>query len=235
MSEFSILLWKEFRSQFYMVVCLAAALLMPIATAYYLVLSNASKEATFQDCFSTSLVYGSYLGLGLSQIVLLCLGGMLIGNERILRTFEFLFTQPVSRTKVALSKLCFGLLLFVMIWIIGGLIIYCGFSIAGDHPVEYLGWLLMSEIGSVGLLLFSSSWLVSCRLDHPVLSITIGLLISLLTIGAVAEFFQYVDWYRTGLINYQWCRTASVWTYLLIVSPAMMAIGTHQFVRRKTP
>jgi len=186
MNEYSILLWKELRSQTYTVVCTAAVMLVSVCTALYLVTINSREDATFVDCFSAGLVFGAYLGLSVAQLILLCVGGLLIGGERILRTFEFLFTQPVSRTKIALAKLTFGILLLTMIWAIGGAFLFTGFFLREDLYYNGLSGLVIAEIAAAGLLLFSSAWLVSSRLDHPVLSIAIGFLVCLLVIGGIS-------------------------------------------------
>jgi ABC-type transport system involved in multi-copper enzyme maturation permease subunit len=231
MNNISILLWKEWRGNAHLLVLQAAALLLPIALVFVLVLTQSESEAPFLDLLAASLVYGVTFGLFLSQLVFLCLGGMLVGGERMSRTFEFLFNQPVSRSSIAQGKLIFGLGLILVVWILGGLISTLGLQLTDPSTLASpLSGLWFGEVAVVGLLLFSSSWYVSCKTDNPVLAITIGALVAtgftmLVTIGGA----RLESLFTIGDHN---CARLFL---LPIVSAVLIAVGVRKFVGRKSP
>lgn len=228
------LLWKEYRSNAYLVVVGCAVLFLPVLISFSMVYGNRrSPDVPFSDVLPISLIFGAIIGLVLSQFMLLCLGGHLIGGERSTRTFEFLFNQPVSRFRIVSSKLMFAFVWAVTVWALGGLILLIGFQLMepGSGPnLEGMGSEFFFEVAAGGAMLFGASWLASNWMDNSVLAMALGAFLAtavFLVLRVIAGQFDSL----IEIGGYDWTRII-VMTVLSIVTTT---IGARIFVKRKSP
>lgn len=232
MNDVLTLLWKEYRTNAHLIVIGCSILFLPVLLAISMTSAN-SNDANISEIVAVGMIFGSVASLVVSQVMMICLGGFLVGGERSARTFEFLFNQPVSRFKIVISKLLFALAWIVAVWLLGLLMMLVGWQSleAGNAPnLEGLGFEFFIDVGAVGVMLFATCWLASNIFDGSVLAMAVGsvataftfLLIQMITknVGSVLEFEDY-DWTRIVVFT--------------ILSLALTAAGAKRFVDRKAP
>ncbi len=232
MNDFWTLLWKEYRNNTHLIIVGLTVLFLPVFIVMSFVYGG-STDRPFLDVIAMGLILGAIGGLILSQFLLLCLGGHLIGGERSTRSFEFLFNQPVSRIKMIMAKLVFALLWTAIAWGLVGLMVLIGIQIA--HPESGIGndeiaGEIFAEIAAAGAMLFGASWLASNKVDSSVLAIAIGAI----TAGAFFLFLQFISTRidsRLTIGGYDWTRIVA----FSLLSVIATSFGVWIFVRRKTP
>ena len=233
MSDVLTLLWKEYRTNAHLIVIGLSVLFLPVILAFSLAYGNAEVEVTFIDTVSVGLIFGGLAGLILSQLMMLCLGGYLIGGERSSRTFEFLFSQPVSKTRIILTKLFFALLWVVVIWLLAGAMLLVGTQMNPPGEGVNLDGVTVEffmEIAAFGAMLFGSAWLASNKIDSSILAMAIGAIATtavIMVLQLIASRFDALVEIR----DYDWTRIIA----LGALSAVAIALGSRIFINRKSP
>ena len=232
MNDHLTLLWKEFRSNVHLIIVGISVLLLPVLIVISMTYGN-DPGAPISEFLAAGLLFGTVAGLILSQVMMLCLGGQLIGGERSARTFEFLFSQPVSKSKIVTSKLVFAFVWMVITWSVGGLLLFVGSQLA--HPetgVSLNGVELefFAEIAATGGMLFAASWLASTKVESPVLAIALGALAT----TAAFLLLQFLETRFESVFKIGGDRWARIIALSLLSITATVA-GARIFVNRKAP
>ena len=234
MNDIATLLWKEYRNNAHLIIFGFSVLILPFVWSTSVVTLNAQAEATVADCLAAGLMIGAVVSVILSQFVLLCLGGHLIGGERGGRTFEFLFLQPISRLTIALSKLLFAFAWGTVTWMLLAGATVVGYLLLREEngpDFEFFKTGFFVEVAVVGFMLFSTAWLASSRLSNSVVAMCAGAFASsivfLILMMVVGDRFEEVFTFN----EYDWTR-------IIVMFPASLAAivaGVFLFTTRKSP
>ncbi len=232
MSAILTLLWKEYRGNLHLIIVGLTVLLLPVLLAFSMTYANSDSNSLIQ-IIGVGLLFGTVASLVLSQGMLICLGGFLIGGERTARTFEFLFNQPVSRSKIVISKLVFALAWIVIVWLIGGGMLLIGQQLTESgrgFDLAALGINFFIDVGISGLMLFSACWLASNLIDGSILAMAVGTLAA-----AFLFFFTQVMTTRYGSVV-TWGDVDGTRVVVFGSLSALFIVkGARLFVGRKSP
>jgi ABC-type transport system involved in multi-copper enzyme maturation permease subunit len=113
------------------------------------------------------LVSGSFLG---TYVVVACalaivLGALMSWNEQLRHTWDFLIHRPVTRTRILLSKLLAGAVMYLLAVLVPLAWLSCWCAIPGNIPAPWtMSYVLRGlDTVTVGFLLFVASFLCGVR------------------------------------------------------------------------
>jgi hypothetical protein len=105
--------WKELRQMVPLVILLLS--MVPIMLLIYLIMDSPFR---YRSSLERNINWPVYFVLGLPGIFAIGVGGLLIGQEKELRTLNWLTSLPISPRKLIASKLNSGLLALFVIWLV---------------------------------------------------------------------------------------------------------------------
>lgn len=232
MNDVLTLLWKEYRTNAHLIIVGLTVLFLPMLLAVSMAYANSNGGSPW-EIIGAGLTFGTVASMVFSQGMMICLGGLLIGGERSARTFEFLFNQPVSKTKIVISKLLFALAWTVVVWLIGITILNAGLQLVDPGRgvnLEALGIAFFVDVGVVGLMLFSACWMASSMIEGSVLAMAIGAMATALLYLLVKGVSGQFDWV-VNLGDYDGTRIMAFSVFSII----SIAVGANRFLGRKSP
>ena len=180
-SPLNILLWKEWReTRINLLFCIVFLLLFKILQIYL-----RKYQTDYEKLFSVNI------GYALISIIFCCVYGMILGAgmfalEYNQRTLPYLFTHPISRKSILLSKWIIGVGQLIGLGLIAWFFSLIGYQTPADYPqwhaTEYFRAFVLL---SVPLFIISSFWSVLLKdmtkaTVISVISIPLGIAILLL-------------------------------------------------------
>jgi ABC-type transport system involved in multi-copper enzyme maturation permease subunit len=232
------LLWKDYRQNRVAFYSAAFFMLLPHLAILYVVcretwLGVAQGHGQWADYFAGAALYGFVF----SQLSIAVIGGNAFSGERVDRSAEFLFSLPISRGKIALSKLLVSLALILAIWLITSLIL-AGLLIAptrwgasDPHDLADI-WNVAACAAVVSTTFFCVAWCLSSFLTNATVAVLGGLITPLLVLSGIAltSYLLDLDVNRSG----DRFTALFEWTCLTI-SPICFGLGTWYYLRRVEP
>lgn len=176
-------------------------------------------------------------GIGLAALISAALGGMSFAVERRDRTAEFLAMLPITRRRIAMSKLCVGFTCVAAMLAVHVAMLAIATRFLGAMG-SYFAWdnFERQVLTSVGLVLFAFgvAWLASARLESAVISTCLA--IGCAIVGSIVAMTALTEWSGRQYIGLnQWFVQG--WYSLLTGGTGILAIlvGRILYIRRVAP
>jgi ABC-type transport system involved in multi-copper enzyme maturation permease subunit len=231
------LLWKDYRQNRVAFGSAAFFMLLPHLMILYVVcretwLGVAQGHGQWADYFAGATLYG----LAFSQLSIAVIGGNAFSGERADRSAEFLFSLPISRGKIVLSKLLVSLALILAIWLItslilAGLLTVSEWQRSDPHDLADI-WNVAACAAVVSTTFFCVAWGLSSFLTSATVAVLGGLITPLLVISGIAltSYLLNLDVNRSG------DRFTALFEWVcLTISATCFGIGTWHYLRRVEP
>lgn len=155
------------------------------------------------DVVSISTVFGWYASEGFTIVSLIVamyaavLGASIVLKEESDKTIEFLYSKPVSRGKILLSKLLAGVVYVIAFNIFIMIITGIGFALSDDmHVVKWL-LLTLSPI-LIGLATFVISAFISLffKKTRKAMGVALGIVMGTYVVNMIAKMSDNVDFLK---------------------------------------
>ena len=214
-------------------------LLMPYVLAAIDVVTSDGNSAGGP---SRTLMDAAFLGMALTILTAAVFGAAAFAAERRDGTADFLALVPVSRLRVARSKLRAALSFLLAAWAVhASLMVLAGIAGAGHGArVADILW----NTSSVTVMVFGVAWLMSSYLSSPAVAASFAVAVTVVTLVLAIDVGRPPEdaYHLLGAISFitgsarvdparQWVVRIVMWT---LGGVAWLA-GTAVYVRRVTP
>ncbi|MEN6557974.1 MAG: ABC transporter permease subunit [Thermoguttaceae bacterium] len=232
------LLWKEYRQNRFIVYAALAILLGPYLIVFGALYGwrltrfpiNVTPSDWADHCLQV-LAITNFYSLSLSLLSIALIGGNAISGERVDRSSEFLFSLPLRRSKILVSKLLLAALVIAVIWLLNG-------SIALRMPKKFiLDAGVLSILGVSSLVIFCSAWFFSSLATSPAFDVCGGLITPFLVVLGI-HFTAWLLKPRGAVPLATDDNVVIFWRYLCVccvIAPVCFCIGTWRYLRRVEP
>jgi ABC-type transport system involved in multi-copper enzyme maturation permease subunit len=240
------LLWKDFRHNRLIVFAALGLLLGPYLYGIGVKLvgpwcpshTNALGQTVYWTPPSWQEIFrgASAFSLFIAQLAVALISGNAIAGERVDRSAEFLYSLPIRREKLLVSKLllAFAIALVVILFNVP-IFMWC----LGERPLyspgdDYDFIVGVATFLTTSFTFFGVAWFFSVFTRSPAISVSSGLIAPLFVTGAIA-FLS--NWYVIEEIS----RSSSYWfqywyiAVCLTLSIAGFVVGTWHYLRRVEP
>ncbi|MCE5301730.1 MAG: ABC transporter permease subunit [Planctomycetaceae bacterium] len=231
------LLWKEYRQNRFIVYAALAILLGPYLIGFgalygwrliYFPMRVTPPDWT-NHCLQV-LTFTNFYSLSLSLLSIALIGGNAISGERVDRSSEFLFSLPLRRSKILISKFLLAALVIAVIWLLNG-------SIALKMPKNTFDAGILPILGVSSLVIFCSAWFFSSLVTSPAFDVCGGLITPFLVVLGI----HFTAWLLTphGAVSFAPGYNIFFFRWYLcmccVIAPVCFCIGTWRYLRRVEP
>ena len=231
------LLWKDYRHNRLIVFAGLVILLVP----YLIGLCVGCSERWIDwgrlyrpDPWTSIFAGAAMYSLILSQLTIAIIGGNALAGERVDRSAEFLYALPVTRRRLVASKLLFGFLIAVVIWLNAPVVWYLAQSVSSQDGLRSPELPSIFEtVAIAGLTFFCVAWFLSSLIASPTFAICGGLITPFLVLIG----FRFVSWLVFRSESHWPFDNAGLWNrgIFLTLAPLCFAVGTWHYLRRVEP
>ncbi len=155
------------------------------------------------DVVSISTVFGWYASEGFTIVSLIVamyaavLGASIILKEESDKTIEFLYSKPVSRGKILLSKLSSGGLYVVFLNILIMVITGIGFVLSDDmHTVKWLLLTLSPILIGLGAFVISAFVSLFFKKTRKAMGVALGIIMGMYVVNMIAKMSDNVEFLK---------------------------------------
>jgi ABC-type transport system involved in multi-copper enzyme maturation permease subunit len=225
------LLWKDYRHNRVVVIAGLCFLLVPHLIGAYATFRGDPKGSPLESRWRANLAISCLYSIFASQVAIALIGGNAIAGERSDHSAEFLFSLPISRTRLLISKLWLSLAIAGVIWLANAPILAyvarSSFLFRRDIP-DVAELLINTAI--TGLVFFSVAWLLSSLISSPAMAVCGGLIAPAL-IGLGFTFLDYLS-----IVSIPHSLFEPLYrTICLAIAPPCFVVGTWYYLRRVEP
>jgi ABC-type transport system involved in multi-copper enzyme maturation permease subunit len=234
------LMWKDYRENRVAVYSALFFMVVPHLVVLYMVCTEAWFGLPHGPHGWAGYFTGATIcGFMFSQLSIAVISGNAFSGERTDRSVEFLFSLPISRGKILLSKLLVSLALFLAIWLISAVVIAC--LVLSRNEWVLLNPRDLSDIqtkvtcmAAVSTTFFCVAWCLSSFLRSTTIAVVGGLITPWLVMTGIILIGYLLGIDFDTLDNHEMPLTLFKWICLTL-SPLCFAAGTWYYLRRVEP
>jgi ABC-type transport system involved in multi-copper enzyme maturation permease subunit len=235
------LLWKDYRHNRLIVFTTLLLLVLPylvgiaiVCLRPWLCTVGAGGQIIYWTPPWREIIAGAGIySLAISQLSMALLGSNAISGERVDRSSQFLYSLPVTRRKLLVSKLLFASVVTAVIWSVNIAVFLFLFSVTPvpqgvELDVENV-LIAAACVATTGLTFFCVAWFLSSVVASPAFDVCGGLIAPVLVGSGLAVANGVFMRLRDDVMWHCYLMTC------LILALVSFAAGTWHYLRRIEP
>jgi ABC-type transport system involved in multi-copper enzyme maturation permease subunit len=233
------LLWKDYRHNRLIVFTALTLLLAPYLIALVTMCVASCIQSITHDVellhwlprWYEAIAVAAIYSLSISQLSMALIGGNAISGERVDRSSQFLYSLPITRRRLLISKLLLALIVAAVVWLasLAVFLLLLAVAPASKLPENAYTQALTSAayIATTGLTFFCVAWCLSSFVAHPAFDVCGAVIIPL----AVFSGFAIVSDVLTHSRMVGECYLIASF----VLSAVCFAVGAWHYLRRIEP